>query len=154
MATMQSTTHTAAVLLPREPAPDVADIPARTWKERLAKRWGQAHLDLVFLRRGAIMGELRRIPERMQRITQQARLLIELADDFRSGHYRSISWTSIAISTACLVYAVSPADVIPDALPGIGALDDMVVLTLAMRFLEKDLRAYARFKGYDESQYF
>jgi hypothetical protein len=36
----------------------------------------------------------------------------------------------------------------------VGALDDMVVLTLAMRFLERDPRVYCRFKGYPESQYF
>jgi hypothetical protein len=30
----------------------------------------------------------------------------------------------------------------------------MVVLTLAMRFLESDLRAYCRFKGYPEAEYF
>jgi hypothetical protein len=33
-------------------------------------------------------------------------------------------------------------------------LDDMVVITVAMRFLEKDLRAYCRHKGFDEKEYF
>jgi uncharacterized membrane protein YkvA (DUF1232 family) len=126
----------------------------KRWLERQAERFGRSKLNLLSKQRKAVVAELRRIPERMQKVTNQARLVLELADDFRSGGYRSISWVSIAVATACLVYAVSPGDIVPDALPVLGALDDMVVLTLAMRFLEKDLRAYCRFKGYAESEYF
>ena len=131
-----------------------APPPASTWKERLAKRWGDPKLERLFRDRLAILTELRSIPDRMQRVTNQARLVLELADDFRSGRYREISWFSIAIAAASLVYAISPGDVVPDVVPGIGALDDMVVLTLAMRLIEKDLRAYATAKGYRLEEYF
>ena len=128
--------------------------PASTWKERVARRWGSPKLERLFRDRSAILTELRSIPDRMQRVTNQARLVMELADDFRSGRYREISWISVAIAAASLVYAVSPGDVVPDVIPGIGALDDMVVLTLAMRLIEKDLRAYATSKGYRLEEYF
>jgi uncharacterized membrane protein YkvA (DUF1232 family) len=153
MATMQTAVPTL-VAAPTEPDLKLDAVPASTWKEKLAKRFGRPQLEKLFEKRKLITNELRKIPDRMQKVTNQARLVMELTDDFRSGRYRSISWLSIAVGAACLVYAVSPGDVIPDALPGVGALDDMVVLTLAMRFLEKDLRAYARSKGYDEKQYF
>jgi uncharacterized membrane protein YkvA (DUF1232 family) len=126
----------------------------RTFVERFAERFGRPKLKLLGKQRRAVTAELRRIPERMQKVTNQARLVLELSDDFRSGTYRSISWVSIAIAAACLVYAVSPSDIVPDAIPALGAIDDMVVLTLAMRFLERDLRAYCRFKGYAEHDYF
>ncbi len=135
-------------------AGEVAPSRARRWLERQAERVGRSKLNLLGQKRKAVVAELRRIPDRMQKVTNQARLVLELSDDFRSGAYRSISWVSIAIAAACLVYAVSPSDIVPDALPALGALDDMVVLTLAMRFLERDLRAYCRFKGYPERQYF
>lgn len=61
---------------------------------------------------------------------------------------------SIAVAAACLVYVVSPGDVVPDVLKILGTLDDMVVLTVGLRFLEKDLRRYCRFKGYDQAEYF
>lgn len=154
MATMQTAATSVAAVASEPLQKKLDEVPARTWKERLAKRFGRAQLETLFSKRKLVSNELRKIPERMQKVTNQARLVMELADDFRSGKYRSISWISIAIGAACLVYAVSPGDVIPDAFPGIGQLDDMVVLTLAMRFLEKDLRAYARSKGYDEKQYF
>jgi uncharacterized membrane protein YkvA (DUF1232 family) len=134
--------------------PEVPPSRTRRWLERQAERVGRSKLNLLSQKRKAVVAELRRIPDRMQKITNQARLVLELSDDFRAGTYRSISWVSIAIAAACLVYAVSPSDIVPDAIPALGALDDMVVLTLAMRFLERDLRAYCRFKGYPESQYF
>ena len=131
-----------------------APPPASTWRERIAKRWGSPKLERLFRDRMAILTELRSIPDRMQRVTNQARLVMELADDFRSGRYREISWFSVAIAAASLVYAVSPGDVVPDVVPGLGALDDMVVLTLAMRLIEKDLRAYATWKSYRLEEYF
>ena len=139
-----------------QPESTQPEAPSRTrrWLERQAERVGRSKLNLLGQKRKAVAAELRRIPDRMQKITNQARLVLELSDDFRSGTYRSISWVSIAIAAACLVYAVSPSDIVPDVIPALGALDDMVVLTLAMRFLERDLRAYCRFKGYPESQYF
>jgi uncharacterized membrane protein YkvA (DUF1232 family) len=147
----------------QEPAADAMGPPAeqsasstrtKRWLERMAERVGRSKLQLLSKQRKAVVAELRRIPDRMQKITNQARLVLELSDDFRSGAYRSISWVSIAIAAGCLVYAVSPSDIVPDAIPGLGAIDDMIVLTLAMRFLERDLRAYCRHKGYDEHDYF
>lgn len=167
MGTLQTHPQFGAIptIGPRKPAVDVPETPAvgpahepasrtRRWLERQAERIGRSKLNLLSKQRKAVVAELRGIPERMQKVTNQARLVLELADDFRSGSYRSISWVSIAVAAACLVYAVSPGDIVPDALPVLGALDDMVVLTLAMRFLEKDLRAYCRFKGYSENDYF
>ena len=150
---------------PNVPATSAADLsqvaptaeslpPPSTWKERLAKRWVSPKLERLFRDRLAILTELRSIPDRMQRVTNQARLVMELADDFRAGRYRSISWLSVAIAAAALVYAVSPGDVVPDVIPGLGALDDMIVLTFAMRLVEKDLRAYAKYKRYRLEEYF
>lgn len=131
-----------------------ADVPASTMRDRVAKRIGKRLLGRMLEQRKAIVGELRAIPDRMQKVTNQARLMLELSDDFRSGRYRDISWFSIAIASACLVYAVSPSDVIPDFLPGAGTLDDMIVLTVATRLLEKDIRKYLSFKNYNARDYF
>lgn len=130
------------------------DAPASTLRDQLAKRLGKRLLGRMIEQRKAIVGELRAIPDRMQKVTNQARLMLELSDDFRTGRYRDVSWFSIAIASACLVYAVSPSDVIPDFLPGLGTIDDMVVLTLATRLLQKDIRKYLQFKSYNERDYF
>jgi uncharacterized membrane protein YkvA (DUF1232 family) len=154
MATMQTIQTTVAPAPANARAEEQTQVVPKTWRERLAQRWGRPLLENLFSKRKAIVAELRSIPERMQKITNQARLVMELTEDFQSGRYRDISWVAIAVAAAGLVYAVSPTDVVPDALPGLGMLDDMVVLTLVMRYLEKDLKAYCRFRGYSESDYF
>jgi uncharacterized membrane protein YkvA (DUF1232 family) len=150
-AAPEQVSHETETASPDANAPTSA---GKGWLERFAERIGRPKLQILSKQRKAVVAELRRIPDRMQKVTNQARLVLELADDFRSGTYRSISWVSIAIAAGCLVYAVSPSDIVPDAIPALGAIDDMVVLTLAMRFLERDLRAYCRFKGYPELDYF
>jgi len=94
------------------------------------------------------------VPEGMHRVANQTRLVLELIDDFRDGTYREVSWRSIALLTGGILYSVSPADVVPDVLPIIGQLDDLVILAIVTRLVHGDLRDYCRFKGYDERDYF
>lgn len=111
-----------------------------------------------YLRQLAAQGRLSRtfgrVPVRMRKVANQTSLVLELIDDFRDGTYRDIPWHSVAIASAGLLYTVSPADVVPDFIPFLGSLDDMALLAVATRFIEKDLRAYCHFKGYSEKEYF
>lgn len=122
--------------------------------ERLAKRYGAPCLAKVMDRQKLVRDELKGVPGRMQKVTNQAALVLELFEDFRANRYRAIPWHSIAMAAAALLYSVSPSDVVPDILPGVGALDDILVISLAMRWMRKDLEAYIAFKGYDSAQYF
>lgn len=116
---------------------------------------GQRYLTrLTGIATSSLRESMSAVPERLQRVAQQSRLVLELLDDVRSGTYRDLSWYSVPVAAAALLYTVSPADVVPDAIPFIGALDDVALLALAVRLLRQDLRAYCRFKGYPESQYF
>jgi uncharacterized membrane protein YkvA (DUF1232 family) len=90
----------------------------------------------------------------MQRVTNQARLATELVDDFQAGVYRGVAWRSIALLSGALVYTVSPADVIPDVIPALGTLDDMLVTSLALRLVRRELEEYCAFKGYAPAEYF
>ena len=45
-----------------------------------------------------------------------------------------------------LVYIVSPLDLIPDYIIGLGQIDDAAILGLALYFLEKDLMKYKEWK--------
>lgn len=94
------------------------------------------------------------IPERMHLAANQARLVLELLEDVRNGNYRELPWRSVAIASAAVLYSISPADVVPDVIPVLGALDDIALLTIAVRLIQRDLRAYCRSKGYREADYF
>lgn len=122
--------------------------------ERVAERIGERQIPKVLDQRERVKGELRAIPQRIQKLANQADLVLELIDDYRSGAYREISWRSLAMAAAALLYSVSPGDVVPDFLPLVGSMDDALVIGLTMRMLRKDLERYCRFKGYAVEEYF
>jgi uncharacterized membrane protein YkvA (DUF1232 family) len=49
---------------------------------------------------------------------------------------------------AALAYVCDPEDIIPDDLPGIGLLDDAVMIELVFRELRHELAAYEDFKSF------
>jgi uncharacterized membrane protein YkvA (DUF1232 family) len=126
----------------------------REGAERVSERIGARQIPLLLDRRDRVKRELRSIPERMQKVTNQASLVLELIDDYRDGNYRSIPWRSLAIAAGALLYSVSASDVIPDFVPVLGQLDDAVVIAGAMFLIRKDLQRYVRFKGYAMEKYF
>ncbi len=82
----------------------------------------------------------------LARLFQDLRLLIPLIKDYWKGTYRGISFKSIVIFVAALAYIISPIDLIPDYIIGLGQIDDAVILGLSLYFLEKDLRKYKEWK--------
>lgn len=133
-----------------EPIPGQTKTQAKpSLKERVGKT-----LMGRFNARRRIGAPFQRVPENLHRTANQLSLGLELIDDFRTGRYREISWGAIALLTGAMLYAISPADVLPDALLGLGALDDAVVLAVATRLLRGPLEAYCEFKGYRWSDYF
>jgi uncharacterized membrane protein YkvA (DUF1232 family) len=141
-----------------ERAVAVEPAPLRHWLGRAIKgaseAVGQRYLQRLGGGPGALRESLSGIPDRFQRAAQQSRLVLELLDDVRAGTYRDLSWYSVPVAAAAVLYTISPADVVPDALPFLGGIDDVALLALAVRLLRNDLRAYCRFKGYPEGQYF
>jgi uncharacterized membrane protein YkvA (DUF1232 family) len=130
---------------------------ARTKTREMAERWLRklARRNLLLLAaRGDMLDTLRDVPEQMHKVARQTRLVIELVDDFRSGKYRAMPWWAVALSVSALLYAISPADVVPDYIPLVGALDDLAVIAVATRLLRSELRKYCEFKGYPVADYF
>jgi uncharacterized membrane protein YkvA (DUF1232 family) len=82
----------------------------------------------------------------LARLFQDLKLLIPLIKDYWKGTYRDVSVKSIFIFIAALAYIISPIDLIPDYIPGLGQIDDAVILGLSLYFLEKDLIKYKQWK--------
>ena len=58
-------------------------------------------------------------------------------------HPLSPGWLKPAVALMVL-YVVSPVDLIPDAIPVLGLMDDVVLIPLAIRFVLKRLPARVR----------
>lgn len=69
-------------------------------------------------------------------VADAGRLLYRVARDSR------VPWPAKAVAGGALAYVVSPVDVIPDFIPGVGKLDDLYLLVRAVRYL-------ANTAGYD-----
>ena len=72
--------------------------------------------------------------------------IFELLRDRVAGIYIETPWTTIAALTGALIYVLSPFDLILDIIPGIGFLDDAIVIGLAIKLAQPDLEKYRAWK--------
>ena len=78
--------------------------------------------------------------------------IFELLRDRVAGVYKETPWKTIAALTGALIYVVSPIDLILDFIPGIGFLDDAIVIGLAIKLALSDLEKYRAWKANREER--
>lgn len=59
----------------------------------------------------------------------------------------NLPWKTAAAITAALLYFINPFDIVPDFIPVVGYLDDVVVVGACLKLIQADLRAFAESKG-------
>lgn len=88
-----------------------------------------------------------------ERVARLKRYLTDFVDvlallkDFVTGRYREVPWAVIAALAGSLFYVLSPIDLIPDPIPGIGFVDDATVFAAALRLASSDLAAYRAWRA-------
>lgn len=78
----------------------------------------------------------------ISRLWSDLPLLVRLLKAWRRGSYRGLSVRTILSLAIALLYVVSPIDVLPDFIPGIGLIDDAAVLALLLHSIAQDLAAF------------
>ena len=73
-------------------------------------------------------------------------LLMSLVKDYYQGNYRNIPYKTISAAVVGLLYVINPIDIIPDFIPFIGHIDDVLVLRFCLKLVEKDLTKYKSWK--------
>ena len=76
------------------------------------------------------------------RFVADLKLLFSIIQDYVKGEYREIPYWSIAAIVAALLYVLSPIDLIPDFIPGVGYVDDALVVAACLAMVEQDLHDY------------
>lgn len=62
--------------------------------------------------------------------------------DVSTGKYKGFNLTSLLLVVAAFVYLVTPADMIPDFLPGAGLVDDVSILAWAAKQVVDEIEKY------------
>ena len=76
---------------------------------------------------------------------------VRMVKAYANGSYRQIPTKSILLGVGVLIYLVSPLDLVPDFIPGLGFLDDLGLITWLISNLRDQL---ARFEQWEITQHF
>jgi uncharacterized membrane protein YkvA (DUF1232 family) len=69
---------------------------------------------------------------------------------FALGHPQAPGWLKLG-AAALVLYLVSPIDLVPDVLPVVGVLDDLIIVPMALRWLLARLPGHIRQYAEDRS---
>ena len=86
---------------------------------------------------------------RIKELAGQIKRLGRLLRAYANGSYRDINVGSIVMVIAAILYFVTPLDLIPDAFPGAGFIDDAGVLAFVLARLEGELVQFAAWERAD-----
>jgi uncharacterized membrane protein YkvA (DUF1232 family) len=87
----------------------------------------------------------RQLPDFVKERLGKLEVLIRMLDDADEGRHR-------ARVLGALAYFAEPADLIPDQIPGLGFLDDAIMVELVVRDLQPEIESYADFCRYRDEQ--
>lgn len=79
-------------------------------------------------------------------IWDNLQLLFDLVGAWRRGEYRTIPTRSIVTIIASIIYFVSPIDLVPDFLLGLGIVDDAAVIGFVLKQIAVDLERFRIWK--------
>ncbi len=82
-------------------------------------------------------------------LADQVKLLGRLVRAYAAGTYRDIAVRNIVLVVAAILYFVTPIDLIPDAIPGAGLIDDASILAFVLATLDVEL---VRFAAWERAQ--
>ena len=78
----------------------------------------------------------------IQRVRGDLTTLVELLKAYATGKYRDVPTKSLLLVAAGILYFVTPIDVMPDFLLGVGYLDDLTVLTYVIGLVREEIERF------------
>jgi uncharacterized membrane protein YkvA (DUF1232 family) len=82
-------------------------------------------------------------------VLDDVRTMVRLVRAYTAGRYRDVAVEDLLLIVSGLVYFVSPLDLIPDVIAGVGLLDDLAVLGFVLRSVPDVL---GRFRAWEAQQ--
>lgn len=82
----------------------------------------------------------------LKEVKEKVILLIDYISDIVNGNYKDYNVKAFLYVVAAMIYLVSPIDVIPDFILGIGLTDDVAVILFVLREISLELDKYKEWK--------
>lgn len=82
----------------------------------------------------------------VKEIIDQIKILGSMVTDYMKGNYKNVSKSSIILVIAGFIYFLSPVDLIPDFIAGLGYLDDIAVFNFVLASLLTEIEHYRNWK--------
>ncbi len=82
---------------------------------------------------------------------KEASLVCNMINDYICKRYTAVPTATVITLLAAVLYFVSPIDIIPDFLPLIGHLDDMLVFSFVQEAMKVDIKKYEKWKKEKEN---
>ncbi len=86
---------------------------------------------------------------RIRELGDQIKRLGRLVRAYANGSYREISVGNIVLVVAAILYFVTPLDLVPDAIPGAGLIDDATIFAFVLARLDLELAQFAAWERAD-----
>lgn len=78
----------------------------------------------------------------VEKVREDFGVMLRLSKSWAKREYRHIPWKSLLYAVAAIIYFVNPIDLIPDAIPGIGFIDDVAVIGAVVNAIRGDLEQF------------
>jgi uncharacterized membrane protein YkvA (DUF1232 family) len=82
----------------------------------------------------------------ISRVVEDAKLLLALVRDYWTREYRTVPYWVIGAAVFALLYVLAPFDLVPDAIPVIGQIDDAAVVSVCLALVRQELAKYAAWR--------
>ena len=78
----------------------------------------------------------------IREIAAEFQIILRLVKSWLSGDYKDISIKAIGILIAAILYFLNPFDAVPDAIPGVGYIDDVAVVAWVLKTLKDEIEKF------------
>ena len=79
---------------------------------------------------------------KMITFSAQVMLLLDMLRDYFTGNYTTLPYRIIGGVVFSLLYVLNPIDLVPDIFPGLGFLDDALLVALLLTWASSDIELY------------
>jgi len=100
--------------------------------------------------RGVIEQAVRKMEthsEAVKGVVDDLQLIFRLVRAWLKGDYRELSKKSLVVLVGALIYFLMPLDAIPDFIPGLGFMDDVTIVGLALTAVKTEIEKFREWEG-------